>query len=169
MPVDADFLTAECGIRQLQSRCSDAVWRKDFEAFGDCFTEDCEWHIAGRLLQGREACMAFLKDVMPHIRRVLIRMETPILKVAGNSAIGRTYLTEMNARDGQPAVFPIGVYYDRFVLQNDRWLFAWHHYQSIYFGPIDLSGPFAKRADYGRPFGAPGPDEPAPPSLAFER
>lgn len=168
MPIDADFLAAECGIRQLQARCMDSVWRKDFEAFGDCFTADAEWRIGGRLLEGRAACVAFLKQMMPHIERVLITMQTPILDVSGDTATGRTYLSEINARRGKPPVFPIGIYYDRFVRQDGRWRFAWHHYQSFYFGPADLSGPFAERRDYGPPFGTPDEDEPAPPSLAFE-
>jgi hypothetical protein len=162
------FLAAECAIRQLQARTIDSVWRKDFAAFGDCFAEDAEWHIGGRLLAGREACVDFLRQVMPRIHRVLITMQTPILDVRGGSAVGRTYLTEANARLGKPAVFPIGIYYDRFVLQGDRWRFAWHHYQSFYFGPNDLSGPFADRTDYGPPPAMPGRDERAPPSLALD-
>jgi SnoaL-like domain len=169
MPMNGiDFLAAECGIRQLQARCMDSVWRKDFVAFGDCFTEDAQWRIAGRLIEGRDACVAFLRMVMPHIHRVLITMQTPILNVTGTTAIGRTYLTETNARKDRSPVFPIGIYYDRFVLQGDRWRFAWHHYHSYYFGPNDLSGSFADFTDYGPPFGMPGADDPAPPSLAFE-
>lgn len=30
-----DFIAAESGIRQLQARYADAVWCKDYEAFGD--------------------------------------------------------------------------------------------------------------------------------------
>jgi hypothetical protein len=163
-----ELLAAEAGIRQLQARCSDAVWRKDLDAFGDCFAADAEWRIAGRLLAGRAACVAFLAEILPQIRRVLITMHVPILDVSRDSAIGRTYLTEANARKGRPPVFPIGIYYDRFVRQDDgRWRFHWHHYQSFYYGPNDMSGPFAEVTDYGPPFGMPGPDEPAPPSLAF--
>lgn len=162
-----DFLAAECGIRQLQARCIDSVWRKDFDAFGDCFTEDAEWRIGDRLMEGRDACVGFLRQVMPHIRRVLITMQTPILDVSGHSAVGRTYLTEANARQGRSPVFPIGIYYDRFLLQDGRWRFSWHHYQSFYFGPNDMSGPLADRADYGPPFAMPAPDDSAPPSLAF--
>lgn len=164
---ELDFLAAEAGIRQLQARCSDAVWRKDMAAFGQCFAEDAEWRIAGKVAQGRDQCIAFLAQVLPHIRRVLITMQTPILEVAGDTAIGRTYLTEANAREGKSAVFPMGVYYDRFVRQNGRWYFHWHHYQSFYYGPNDLSGPFAQFTDYGPPFGMPGSEEQAPPSLAF--
>ena len=166
--ITPSFLAAESGIRQLQARCSDSVWRKDFDAFGDCFTQDAQWRIGGRLMEGRDACVAFLRQMMPHINRVLIVMQTPILDVDGDTAVGRTYLSELNDRNGKPPVFPIGIYYDRFVLQGGCWRFAWHHYQSFYFGPNDLSGPFADRTDYGPPFDMPGRDDPAPPSLAFE-
>jgi len=94
-------------------------------------------------------------------------MQVPILDVSGATATGRTYLSEANVRKGQPPVFPIGIYYDRFVLEDGTWRFAWHHYQSFYFGPSDMSAPLADRADYGPPFGMPGPDEAAPPSLAL--
>ena len=163
-----EFLAAEAGIRQLQARCSDSVWRKDLAAFGDCFTEDAEWRIGGRVLLGRVDCVGFLEAILPHIRRVLITMQTPILDVTGDTAIGRTYLSEANARESRAPVFPIGVYYDRFVRQNERWRFCWHHYQSFYYGPVDLSGPLVERADYGAPFGMPGAQDPAPLSLAFE-
>jgi len=165
MPVDAAFLAAECGIRQLQMRCSDSVWRKDFDAFGDCFTADARWHIGGRMLEGRAQCVGFLREMMPRIERVLITMQTPILDVSGHTAIGRTYLSEANARkDGEP-VFPIGIYYDRFVCEDGCWRYAWHHYQSFYFGPIDMSGTMTARANYGAPFGMPGESEAAPPAL----
>lgn len=160
------FVLAESGIRQLQARCIDAVWRKDFAAFGDCFAEDAEWRIAGKVLRGRSQCIAFLEQMMPNIDRVLMTMQTPILEVGEGTAIGRTYMTEMTARKGRSPVLPIGIYYDRFVRQGERWRYAWHHYQSYYYGPADLSGPFANFVDYGPPFGMPGPDEPAPPSLA---
>ena len=59
-------------------------------------------------------------------------------------------------------VFAIGIYYDRCVEQDGRWRFAWHHYQSYYNGPGDLSGNFRPMIDYGAPFDMPAPDEPSP-------
>lgn len=160
------FCAAESGIRQLQARCIDSVWRKDFAAFGDCFAEEAEWRIAGKVLLGRAACVAFLEQMMPRIDRVLMTMQTPILEVGEGTAVGRTYLSEITARKDQPPMFPIGIYYDRFVQQGDRWRFAWRHYQSQYYGPLDLSGWFSQAPPYGAPFDMPGPDEPAPPSRA---
>jgi hypothetical protein len=157
-----DFLVAESGVRQLQARYIDSVWRKDFDAFGDCFAEDAEWRIAGRVLRGRAECVALLRQAMAHINRVLILMQPPILEVGDETAVGRTYMTEMNALKDHPAIFAIGVYYERFVQQGDRWRFQWRHYQSHYHGPGDLSAAFAQIKDYGAPFGMPAPGEPAP-------
>jgi hypothetical protein len=74
-----DFVDAEVGTRQLLARYADAVWRKDFVAFGDCFTEDGEWRLGGRVIKGRAACAKFLEDVMPYFDRVLMTMGTPIM------------------------------------------------------------------------------------------
>ena len=161
-----DFVTAEAAIRQLQARYMDSVWRKDFAAFGDCFTEDAEWRIAGKVFRGRTECVAFLEEIMPRFTRVFMSMQTPILQVGNGCAIGRTYITERNSLKDRSSVFNIGIYYDRFVQQGDQWRFAWHHFQLYYLGPADLSGRFYDLVDYGPPFGMPGPDDPAIPSAS---
>ncbi len=159
-----EFLAAESGVRQLQARYIDAVWRKDFDAFGDCFTEDADWRIAGKLFRGRADCRGLLEAMMPAIDRVYIMMGSPLIQIESDGiASARTYLTEMNASKGVPAIFAIGIYYDRCVREGDVWRFSWHHYQSYYHGPGDLSVPFRETIiDYGAPFGMPGLDDPAP-------
>jgi ketosteroid isomerase-like protein len=161
-----DLVSADAGIRQLQSRYMDSVWRKDFTAFGDCFTEDCEWRIAGEVLRGRRHCVAFLEDVMTRFNRVFMSMQTPILQMSGGTVLGRTYVTERNSLVDGSSVLSIGIYYDRFVEQGDRWRFGWHHFQLYYLGPADLSGRFYEMLDYGAPCAMPGPNDPAVPSLA---
>jgi hypothetical protein len=157
-----DFLAVESGIRQLQARYIDSVWRKDFDAFGDCFIEDAEWRIAGQVLRGRPACVGLLQKVMPSIERVFMMMGTPLLQLEAGEAVARTYVQEFNIGKGRAPLFAMGIYYDRCVQQGDRWRFAWHHYQSYYHGPVGLTAPMRYIIDYGAPFGMPGPDEPAP-------
>ena len=157
-----DFAAADSGMRQLQARYVDSVWRKDFDAFADCFTEGAEWRIAGQVLLGRAACVGLLRKIMPSIERVFMTMGTPLLQLRGEEIIARTYVTEINVSKGVPPMFAIGIYYDRCVQEGSRWRFAWHHYQSYYHGPADLTAPFRHIIDYGAPFGMPGPDEPAP-------
>jgi len=42
----SEAAVVEFAIRQLQARYTDSVWRQDWDEFGDCFTEDCEWKAA---------------------------------------------------------------------------------------------------------------------------
>jgi ketosteroid isomerase-like protein len=159
-----DLVTADAGIRQLQSRYTDAVWRWDMEAFGDCFTDDAEWRVVGEQRKGRAACVALLEEVKVNFDRVLFLMITPILQVGDGVASGRTYVTEQNVYKDRRPGFSIGVYYDRFVQQGDRWRFSYHHFVSHYLGAPDMTGRFFESADFGPPPGMPGPDDPATPS-----
>src|ERR1700756_1908090 len=98
-----DFVAAGGGIRQLHARYIDAVFRKDYPAFGDCFTEDAEWRIAGMVLRGRPEITGLLERLMDTFHRVLMTFRTPILEVGDGVATGRTYVTEQNAfKTGRP-------------------------------------------------------------------
>lgn len=156
------FTDAECGIRQLQSRYTDAVWRKDLAAFGDCFAEDAEWRISGMVLKTRAEIVERFAALQSRFKRVLVTLRTPILEVGDRVASGRTYLTEQNVfADGRPWA-PIGIYYERFVLEgDDRWRFKWRLFQTHYAGPPDLSGSFFENPDYGAPPAMPPLDEEA--------
>ena len=155
-----DFIVAETAIRQLHARCIDAVWRRDYAAFGACHTEDAEWRIAGMVLRGRAQIEAALERFMTNSHRVLMTFRTPILEVGNGAASGRTYVSEQSAFiNGRPGT-TIGIYYERFVDQGDRWRFTWRLFQLHYIGPPDLSGSFFEHADYGPPPGMPGLDAP---------
>jgi SnoaL-like domain len=142
---------AEFGIRQLQARYIDAVWRRDYESFGDCFDIDAEWRIAGRVVKGRDGAITFLKEMLTDFKSIFIVLGTPILQVGDGVASGRTYFTARNTfRDGR-AFGPIGVYYERFVLEGVAWKFKWRLFQTHYAGPPDLSGTYNQNPDFGPP------------------
>jgi hypothetical protein len=146
-----DFLVAESAIRQLHARYTDAVWRKDYQSFGDCFTEDAEWRISGMVLRGREEIVQTIEHLMSRYRCVLVTLRTPILEVGRGTATGRTYLTEQSIKsDGQPFGL-IGTYYERFVDQGDRWRFSWRLFQTHYMGSPDMSGSLFDNLDFGPP------------------
>jgi ketosteroid isomerase-like protein len=155
-----DFVAVEAQIRQLHARYADAVWRKDFAAFGDCFAPDAEWRIAGMVLRGRPQIVGALERLMGNFERILMTFRTPLLEVGNGTATGRTYVTEQNAfKSGRPGT-TIGIYYERFVQQPDRWRFAWRLFQLQYMGPADLTGSFFEQADYGPPPNMPPLDAP---------
>lgn len=155
-----EFAVAEVAIRQLHGRYIDAVWRKDLEAFGDCFAEDAEWRVGGNILRGSAGAVDFMRGVFPQFRRLLMTFRTPILDVGDGVASGRTYVTENSQfADGRPFA-PIGIYFERFVDEGDRWRFKWRLFQTNYAGPPDLSGQFFDVPDYGPPPAMPPFDEP---------
>lgn len=158
--VTTNLLAADVGVRQLQARYMDAVWRRDWDAFGDCFTEDAVWRIAGRIVEGRRHCVEFLQEFMPLFHRVRMTMQSPILEVHDGGASGRTDVLEHNILKDMTRHITIGVYYDRFVDGGDRWRFASHFYQLYYLGPPDMSGDFHELEDFGPPPAMPGPDAP---------
>jgi uncharacterized protein (TIGR02246 family) len=154
----SDFLRAEAGIRQLHAHIVDAVWRKDAPAFGDCFTPDAEWRLAGMVLSGRAEITAAFARLMGNVERTLMTFRTPILTVGDGTATGRTYVTEQNAfKDGKPGS-TIGTYWERFETDGARWRCAWRLFQLHYIGPPDLTGTFFDQPDYGPPPGFPPPD-----------
>lgn len=155
-----DQVAVETAIRQFHALYTDAVWRKDYDAFGDCFTEDAEWRIAGMVLSGRPAIVDNLKRLMPSFRRVLMTFRTPILTMGDGTATGRTYVTEQNAFvNGRPGC-SIGIYYERFIDQGDRWRCSWRLFQLHYLGPADLTGEFFDNPDFGPPPAMPPLDAP---------
>lgn len=146
-----DFVVTEAAIRQLHARYVDAVWRQDFEAFADCFAENAEWRITGRVLRGHGEIVGFIKPALSRFRRVLITIRTPILEVGDGVASGRVYFTEQSVFADGRSYAPIGTYFERFVDHGDRWRFSWRLFQTEYSGPPDLSGTFFDNPDWGPP------------------
>jgi len=157
----SEFLQAEAGVRQLHAHYTDAVWRKDWAAFGDCFTPDAEWRIAGLTFVGRDDIVAGLQRIMATANRVLVTLRNPQFTLGGpGCGIGRVYVTEQCTWTDKAPNTTIGRYYEHLVDGGDRWRFSWRMFQLLYKGPADLSGDFLDCPDYG-PFPAMPPrDEP---------
>ena len=159
MPID--MIAADHGIRQLHARFVEATWRMDSTAFAECFAEDGQWKIAGLDLRGREAIGATIGRMLSSAyRKVMLNVGTPVLDVVDGAVVGRVPVTEFaQMLDGSSAM-SIGIYHDWYVEERGRWRFAKRHWNFQYRGPMDLTGMFLDRPDYGPPPGMPGPDEP---------
>ena len=155
-----EFLNADSGIRQLYARFADAVWRKDAVAGVDCFAEDAEWKLASLHFRGREEIGGAFAKLLGICDRIMLIQGTPVLEVGQGTATGRTPVTELTKMADGSSAMTMGIYYDRYVLQGDRWRFQWRHFGLHYRGPIDMSAELVDCPDYGPPPGMPGPDEP---------
>jgi ketosteroid isomerase-like protein len=148
-----EFAVAECGIRQHHARYMDAVWRLDYEAFGDCFTETCEWRIGGVVLRGRNEIIEHNRMLFStKFKRLFITLRTPILELhEDGTASGRTYFSAQNIMADGSGFAPLGLYYEHFENGGDRWRSSWRLFQTLYTGQADLSGSFHDVPDFGAP------------------
>ncbi len=155
----SDFLAAEAGIRQLHAQYTDAVWRKDHLAFGECFTQDAEWRISGMLFRGRTEIIDSIERILSGAHHILMTFRTPIIELTGaGAASGRCYVTEQCSWKNGDTNQSIGRYYEYFALDGDRWRFSWRLFQLHYTGPPDLTGTWHEHPDYGPPPGMPPRD-----------
>lgn len=155
-----DFMIAESGIRQLYARFSDAVWRHDEGACVDCFATDAKWKLAGMEFCGREEIGSAFTRLLGGCKRVVLILGLPVLDVGQGTATGRIQVTELTQMTDGTSAMTIGVYYDRYVQESDRWRFQSRHFGLHYRGPIDMSAELVDCPDYGPPPGMPAADEP---------
>ncbi|MEW9856146.1 nuclear transport factor 2 family protein [Novosphingobium sp. M1R2S20] len=141
------FATAEAPIRQLYAHYADAVWRKDVDAIGQCFTPDAEWRIEGMVLRGRSEIMTELDRSLKGVERTLVNFRTPQLELTGHRrGSGRVYVTEQYAWRTGPATMTVGRYYEYYTDCGDRWRISWRLVQVLYSGPTDMTGTFYEQA-----------------------
>lgn len=146
------FVEAEAGIRQLHAHYTDAVWRKDAIAFGECFAKDAEWRISGMIFRGRDDITESIRRILSNANRILMTFRTPIVELTESGASARTYVTEQCTwTHGRDPNISIGRYYEDFVEEGGRWLFAWRVFELHYSGPEDMTGTFHEHPDYGPP------------------
>jgi uncharacterized protein (TIGR02246 family) len=150
-----DLMAAERGIRDLQARYTDAVFRQDFDAFADCFTREGEWRISGRVFKGRQEIREGISIILDKFIRVLITFRTPMVELVDGEVVARTYIDEKCAWKNGNRNISIGRYYERFAEEDGRWRFSWRLFQLLYRGDPDLSGTFFDHPDYGPPPGMP--------------
>lgn len=155
-----DPIAADYGIRQLHARFADAVFRKDADAFAECFARAGEWKIAGMHIRGRDDIRDKFTLLLSPCARVQLLTGTPVLEFGEDGVSGRLQVTELARMDDGSAALTIAVYFDRYLEEDGRWRFGWRHFGLHYRGPIEMAADLVPCPDYGPPPGMPGPDEP---------
>ena len=129
-------------IRDLVARYSDAVNRRDAEAWGDCWAEDGSiWRILGMAPEGREAIVGLWSQLMGGFPFVVQMPSECLVDVNGDEGSVRAYLTETGKGPDGSGLLTLGVYHDRVRRDADgRWRFTERDFHAMYSGPTDMSG-----------------------------
>jgi uncharacterized protein (TIGR02246 family) len=150
-----DLAAISAGVKQLHARYTDAVWRKDAEAFAACFAPDGEWRISGMVMRGRAEIGDTIARILGRMHRVLFTYGDPVIDRVDGELVARVMVNERVAwADGQTNI-SIGRYYERLAEVEGRLCFAWRLFELHYRGPPDLTGDWFDHADYGPPPGMP--------------
>lgn len=119
-------------VRELVDSYSDAVMLRDAapdgrnhaEAWAATWAEDGAWHVRGRCIQGRDAIVAAWIATMESFESVTFLAFPGAIEIDGDEGRVRTHTFEhLLPRGGQPR-FQAGLYEDRVVRRDGRWLFA---------------------------------------------
>lgn len=137
---DSAKLADEMAIRDLAASYIDAVNRTDGETWKATWSETGTWCLMGTEISGREALFGFWQTAMSGFKFVIMVLNSGTIDITGDTASGRWYVTEhLMGQDGN-GIHIEGVYDDRYVREDGRWVFSKREYQVIYQGPEDLSG-----------------------------
>lgn len=89
-----------------------------------------------------------------------------IIDVDGDTAEARLYINEYTCDMQGVRRLALGVYHDRYVIEDGRWRFAVRHWSFLYLGPPDMSAKFWDMPAFGPPPHDADIDRPNTPSLA---
>jgi uncharacterized protein (TIGR02246 family) len=128
----------ELAIRNLLARYGDAVCRRDAEAWGDTWSQDCTWDLGGgRLVHGRDAVVALWRQAIAKYPWVAQLPASGFIEEIDGAVQGTWYVLELNhLADGQ-GVMHLGHYRDTYVKTDTGWRFATRRFAIIYRGAMD--------------------------------
>jgi len=110
-------------IRELNDRYSDAVNRRDGEAWAALWAEDAAWELMGTRVEGRGAIVALWTEAMAGFAFVGFFGQMGAIAVAGDAAHGRVWTHEvLDGPEGERR--PLGRYDDRYVKRGGEWQIA---------------------------------------------
>jgi ketosteroid isomerase-like protein len=118
-------------IRERYGAYSDAVFRRDVEAWLTNWTEDCVWAVFATEHRGRSALRAQWDAVWSSLSSMAFFAEIGAIEVDGDRAAARCYTREILCpkAGGVPKV--VGAYADELVRENGVWLFSRRSYSVL--------------------------------------
>lgn len=118
-------------IEALRGEFTDAVLMHDFDRVASLFTEDGAIRIpeAGAESVGIEQIRAGIERLQGVWEFFLQATHTGVIELAGDTAIGRTYLSEWGRTNDGKSYRGFGIYHDCYRRTGDGWKFAERVYE----------------------------------------
>jgi ketosteroid isomerase-like protein len=143
-------------IEALRGEFTDAGTMHDYDRFASLFTRDGAWRMPhiNREFVGREQIRAAIEQLRALWEYAVQHPHAGTIRVDGDTAVGRSYVSELGRlRDGRSLV-NYGVYHDRYQRTSEGWRFAERRYEVTYLDTTALTGTAAQTSN--QPFDASG-------------
>jgi len=120
-------------IRSLIERYSDACCQRDSKALMELWADDCRWSVPDmeglENVQGKQAIETTWKGAQALFPVSFVVCVPGIIEIDGDTAMARTYTTEVLESAEGEVRHAVGRYDDKFAKRDGRWLFVervWH-------------------------------------------
>ena len=141
----------QLAIANLAARYCDAVNAADAAAWAGTWAPSCRWQPGpDRVLEGREAVVAFWRTAMASFESVVQIAGHGQVRADGDGAAGTWTLVEVSRR-GDANGLLVGQYRDRYVQTAGAWLFAERRFTVLFRGSLP-------DGDFADPRSLTGPD-----------
>jgi len=132
-------MSDEYAIRQLVEKYADAVNRVDKEDWASTWCDDSEWDLSSMpAVKGKDAIVELWVNAMAGFPFVAQLIQNGTTEINGDTATGRWYIvehiqtTEKDSEGNPVGFFNIGVYQDKYIKENGKWLFQLRKYAVLY-------------------------------------
>jgi uncharacterized protein (TIGR02246 family) len=118
--------TTVTAVQDLFAQYAHRIDGRDFDAFGELFTTDADYSLAGNAQQGRDAIKDFMRSVMtsPGGAHIITNVSARSTGDGTVAAVADYLLTRRPEPDGPFAVIGVGKYDGTVVHDDGAWRFA---------------------------------------------
>ncbi len=138
---DLEVIADRVEIEALRGEFADAAMMRDYRRLASLFTPDGALRIPGAAdVAGREQIRAWGERVPTVVDYLLQTTHPDTIRLDGDTASGRAYLSELiRLRDGS-SHRNYGIYHDRYQRTSDGWKFTERVYEVRYLDTTPLAG-----------------------------
>ena len=139
---DPQVIADRVEIEALRGDVTDAIMVHDYDRFASLFTNEGAWRMPhiGTDLVGRDAIRAGIERLQGLWDYFVQTVHHGTIQLAGDTAVGRSYVSEFgHMRDGS-SFANHAVYHDRYRRTPEGWRFAERIYEIKYVDTTPLAG-----------------------------